>query len=171
MQVVHLKGLWVDIRPLPDVLFHRLVSRLLGLSSLVVELGLAVDGGTAHGDGHTAAIEEINVDVEEEDTEKYGETLLEIAANSHGKGTGDLVGVEGGDVEEEGEETVTSKDEDGAADVDFWGRHLGSESGDFTGRGGAGEGLKGGERRHAHEELHGRKGEGARHESVGDDGL
>lgn len=90
-----------DIRSLPDVLLHRLVVGLLALSSLVVELGLAVDGGTEHGDGHTAAIEEVNGDVEEEDAEEHGETLLKVTADGHGEGAGDLVGVEGGDVEEE----------------------------------------------------------------------
>ena len=61
---------------------------------LVVEFSFAVDSSTEHGDGHTSTVEEINGDIEQEDTEQDSEALLEVTTDSHGKSTSQLVGVE-----------------------------------------------------------------------------
>lgn len=83
------------------------------LLQLVVQLRLAVNGGTNHSHAHSEAVEPFDRDVEEEDAEENSETLLKVAADRHCQGTGNLVGVEGGNVEQEGEESVTGQRSDG----------------------------------------------------------
>jgi hypothetical protein len=157
---------------LPRGLVHGLVGRLLGLLLvLVVQLGLAVDAGADHGDEHTGTVEEVNGDVEEEDAEGDGQALLEVAANGHGQSTGQLVGVERGDVEEERKETVAGQRRDSGGDGDVARAHEADEAADLAGGGSTCQRLESSQGRHAHQELDGGQSKGSSHESVGHDGL
>lgn len=152
------------------VLVNGLV-RSSSLLLLVIELSFAEHAGTTQSDQHAHAVKEVDIDVEHDDAERNGHDLLQVAADGHGEGTSKLVGVEGGDVEKEGEETVSAKSENGGDEGHLLRAHVSDEAGDFTSDGGARKGLHGGKRRHAHEELDGGQGQRASHESVGDNGL
>ncbi|KAI6764829.1 hypothetical protein HG531_012716 [Fusarium graminearum] len=164
----------LNIAPvLPGLLVNRLVGRssLLALSILVVELGLAVDSSSKHSDGHTSSVKQVDGHIEEEDTEGDGQALLEVTTDSHGQGTGKLVGVERRDVEKQGEETVTEERGESGREGNLSGGDKLVEAADFTGGSGASQSLEGGKRRHAEEELNGRKRQRASHESVGNNSL
>jgi hypothetical protein len=128
---------------LPGLLLNGLVGSgsLLALSVLVIKLGLAVDSSSKHSDGHTSTVKQVDGHIEEKDTEGDGQALLKVTANSHGQGTGKLVGVERRDVEEQSEETVAEERGESGRESNVSGGDELVEAADFTGGSGASQSL------------------------------
>jgi len=138
--------------------------------ALPVQFDFGVVRGAENGDEHANAVQRRHRNSEKDNSQKYGQALLQVAADRDCQGASDLVCLERDDVERESHEAVAQDGEEEGVVKDAFG-DCGLEAGELAAREGVEETLGCGERGHAEEHFHRGKGQRSSHQSVGGDGL